>query len=287
MNITWSSFVFEQISPFKRKIQHPSEDLVINLTPNDSVYSILTGTNEFNIYHQIPFINNCAPSLDQWYNNLIIYSNCFEIQHENTTDTADDNADVGFDQIDLNCSSHNESNNDTPKNNIQTQSSDDVIISCIKKSFWKSVNFNFIAPSKHKPSKRDPKIKPLYFCYYDTLQQSMVEMPIKIARMLYGKLYEKMIFDDYDLLSLLDVIHISSEVITKNNQHIYVRGYNCKNSSRHVINNFAEALNANVFGCEYCLAEILTHYDNMDECYWNKHYSDIKKFATDADRLFK
>lgn len=194
---------------------------------------ILPTTFSGYIHHNIPEIENEAPSLHKWFRDLMV------TRHDLEGD------------ID-------------PKNRSKSLKDREP-----NEKFFKDVNDSFICSLSRNRSISD--CVPLYF--YNVNKKGEIEhLSIPEARLIYGKMYEKiMLKEGSESLKLILKMKEKCNECKLANKSIILRTENTR--SNHSIDDVRfRVLNTKLkFTFELCLIEILIHYPNSKEYFWNKY----------------
>lgn len=231
-HLTINDFRFSKIIKYtKIPPSSDKEQLLVKVVKTDPVYKHLS--SEFHrsyIQHNIPEIPNSAPTLEQFWEELLVYR----------CDTQDD-----------------------PTTPIQLRKPKSDFFEGANLNFASSKN---VRHHKHE----NHRLIPLYYYHYNTKTNSPEFLGMKEAKKLFCKEYEKDIMENEDgkstfllLLTLCKNRNKEFPVIIRgfgNEDNMY------EPTDLKAIYEDPKRK----FTCEYCLVEMLIHYPNLNECLWNK-----------------
>lgn len=233
--LTEDDFRFSAVSQHVRA-PDPKDNSIMLVMPlkSDKEYSLLSSmTHKCYIRHRIPQIPNQAPSIEQWYQELRVY------RHE----------------LDINIPPK------TPNSELIEYEP--------KTSFFYEANINFASSTNARRKKAKGQF--IYYYYIDPETNEVKHLLEPQARQLYCKKYEQTILFDKSparkvFLSLWRKCMGRSREIP-----IVIRGYNVLDELHwrtHISERYHDYGLA--FGHEYCLAEMLINFPNIDNCIWNR-----------------
>ena len=131
--------------------------------------------------------------------------------------------------------------------------------------FFEMVNDNFFLSSGVYHMRR-VKHQPLYFYHINTNTHKPEHLSIPVARLHFAKMYERHV-NNTACKRLLSILKDSIGA-----KQVIVRGFSCGNKCFHNAEDFVNTVvndPSEKFGFEYCLAEILVNFPQLDRCWWN------------------
>lgn len=217
------------------------DQIVIQLLRTDKTYSPLShSVHKCYIQHNIPQIPNEAPTLQQFFIELTVYED--DLQR------------------------------DDPNKPLKECEPNEAFFKNANDNFASSTNARRFKPTRMRHYGRYTKwMKPIYYYYVDPLtKQSMHLSPIE-ARRLYCKTYESTTLtkgtNSYKLFKYLHELCIKRD----RTYPIVILGVYARDALDQPTD-IAEAFydTDHVYFEEYCLAEMLIHYPNLNKCVWHR-----------------
>ena len=231
--LTFDDFRLSRISPRIRAPFTPRNQLVVILHGHDPTFKSLSSFYSRGYFrHHIPGISNDAPTIQQLFTELMVY------------------------RADL----------ETPSLNSRPQP---MLDRRPRFDFFESANINFASANNVRPY-RLPSRKPLYYYAIDSSTGEPIHMPLRDARRLFCKMYEKDVMGHAEskttFMMLLKLCQIRDRSMP-----VVMRGLTAIDSFDRAVD--VESLYDDMtyeFGCECCLIEMLLRYPKLNECVWNR-----------------
>ena len=231
--LTFDDFRLSRISPRIRAPFTPRNQLVVILHGHDPTFKSLSSFYSRGYFrHHIPGISNDAPTIQQLFTELMVY------------------------RADL----------ETPSLNSRPQP---MLNRRPRFDFFESANINFASANNVRPY-RLPSRKPLYYYAIDSSTGEPIHMPLRDARRLFCKMYEKDVMGHAEskttFMMLLKLCQIRDRSMP-----VVMRGLTAIDSFDRAVD--VESLYDDMtyeFGCECCLIEMLLRYPKLNECVWNR-----------------
>ena len=228
MTLTEDDFRFSKIKMYTKLPNFDEDQIIIKPLKGDKTYYPLSPMiHKCYISHNIKNINNDAPTLEQFWQELKVFRN--EVANE-------------------------------MKPLIDREPLPE---------FFTNANANFA--SSQNARRRKQKGKPLYYYHINEETGKVEHLDYKSARKIYCKKYEKTtLTKNSESLRLFQYL-LSLCKNRNRNKPVIIRGYDVINSLEEPTN-IEERYNdlSSPFGHEYCLAEMLIHYPNLENCVWNR-----------------
>ena len=141
----------------------------------------------------------------------------------------------------------------------------------VKQEFFANVNSNFASSKNVRVNKyRTRKLVPLYYYFYDSNKNMPIKMSISLAKRLFCKMYEHEIMTDEKSRLTFLLLHAQCKVRNKEFPIVIITDDSIDSRSRGIDFEKFIAEDKYDFTCAYCLVEMLIHYPNLNECFWNK-----------------
>lgn len=231
-NLTIDDFRFSKIRMCIKAPKVNRKQILITLTKANPTYNMLSSlVHRSYIEHNIPEINNSAPTVEQYWQELMVYKDDIEY---------------------------------VPSKHLQQK------FTSPSTTFFKNANLNFASSNNARYYKYASNLKPKYYYHINTDTKQPEYLPIVMARKFYCKAYEQDIMNNNESKSLFLLLLNLCKTRDKSFP-IIVRGYTVIDNLDNVTNIESLYKNKDIkFGHEYCLVEMLIHYPNLNECVWNK-----------------
>ena len=141
----------------------------------------------------------------------------------------------------------------------------------VKQEFFANVNSNF-ASSKNVRARKygTRKLVPLYYYFYDSNKNVPVKMSMSLAKILFCRMYEHEIMTDEKSKLTFLLLHAQCKVRNKEYPIVIITNDSIDSRIHGIDFERFIAEDKYDFTCAYCLVEMLIHYPNLNECFWNK-----------------
>lgn len=139
-----------------------------------------------------------------------------------------------------------------------------------KAEFFIDANTNFASQRNSRNHKFTGSLVPIYYYHYNTETKSPEYISIQEAKKYYCKAYEKDIMENDESKSTFMLLLTLCKCRNKK-YPVIIRGFKASD----ILDEPADLKDIyedpkKDFPAEYCLAEMLIHYPNLNECIWNK-----------------
>lgn len=142
------------------------------------------------------------------------------------------------------------------------------LIAAPKKSFFEEANINFASASLTK-YKYTSSTVPIYYYHYNTKTRQPEFLSLKEGKILYCKEYQREIMEVEERKEVF-LLLLSRCKSRDRNYPVIIRNKGVNDYMDEPIDLEYIIENPKIdIDCAYCLAEMLIHYPNLDECIWN------------------
>lgn len=142
------------------------------------------------------------------------------------------------------------------------------LVAAPKKSFFEEANINFASASLTKYKYTSTMI-PIYYYHYNTKTKQPEFLSLKEGKILYCKEYQREIMEVEERKEVF-LLLLSRCKSRDRNYPVIIRNKGVNDYMDEPIDLKYIIENPKIdIDCAYCLAEMLIHYPNLDECIWN------------------